>query len=116
MRKSIVFDIKTPKVFYCPQEKPSNLEQMIVQSKPLEKLCEFGGISGKIPSNQKSDCFNDLDESEFACQEKERILQRISSLEENNSMDQKNNDEEEEIHFKSNKKSSKEVEKKKKKN
>lgn len=72
MRKSIVFDIKTPKVFYCPQEKPADLSKMIVQSRPLEKLCEFNG--GNIPKNYASDCYNDIDESDYACAEKERIM------------------------------------------
>lgn len=76
MRKSIVFDIKTPKVFYCPQEKPTDLEKMIVVSKPLDKLCEFGG--GKLPKDYRSDCYNDIDESDYACAEKERIMLRIN--------------------------------------
>lgn len=38
MRKSIVFDMKTPKVFFCPQEKPTDMSKMIVQAKPLDKL------------------------------------------------------------------------------
>lgn len=76
MRKSIVFDLKTPKVFFCPQEKPTDLDKMIVQSRPLEKLCEFGG--GKIPKDYRSDCYNDIDESEYACAEKDRIMLRIN--------------------------------------
>ena len=76
MRKSIVFDIKTPKVFYCPQEKPADLSKMIVQARPLDKLCEFGGT--KLPKNYASDCYNDIDESDYACAEKERILLRIN--------------------------------------
>src|SRR2546421_11395930 len=76
MRKSIVFDLKTPKVFFCPQEKPTDLNQMIVQARPLEKLCEFGGK--KLPKDYRSDCYNDIDESDYACAEKERILLRIN--------------------------------------
>lgn len=76
MRKSIVFDIKTPKVFYCPQEKPTDLNKMIVQARPLDKLCEFGGQ--KLPKDYASDCYNDIDESDYACAEKERILLRIN--------------------------------------
>lgn len=71
-RKSIVFDIKTPKVFYCPQEKPSDLNKMIVKAKPLESLCEFGGKSK--PKDEPSDCYNDVDETEFACEEKKRFM------------------------------------------
>lgn len=72
MRKSIVFDPKTPKVFYCPQEKPTDLAKMIVRARPLEKLCEFDGEP--IPKHYDSDCYNDIDESEYACAEKARIL------------------------------------------
>lgn len=74
-RKSIVFDIKTPKVFYCPQEKLSDYTKMIVKAKPLEKLCEFEG-KGK-PKGSPSDCYNDVDETEFACDEKKRFLLRL---------------------------------------
>lgn len=72
MRKSIVFDPKTPKVFYCPQEKPVDMSKMIVKAIPLEKLCEFGPSVG-VPKNGHSDCYNDVDESEYACAEKQRI-------------------------------------------
>lgn len=72
MRKSIVFDIKTPKVFYCPQDKPTNLDKMIVQSRPLDKLCEYGGKG--VPKKARSDCYNDVDETEYACAEKQRIM------------------------------------------
>lgn len=71
-RKSIVFDIKTPKVFYCPQEKQSDYSKTIVKAKPLEKLCEFEGKPK--PKGSPSDCYNDVDETEFACDEKKRFL------------------------------------------
>lgn len=80
MRKSIVFNKKTPDVFYCPQRKPTGFDKMIVQAKPLSKLCEHGG--NKLPSDYKSDCYNDVDESEYACKEKYRIM--VSQL--NNSL------------------------------
>lgn len=67
-----MFDLKTPKVFYCPQEKPSVADKMIVKAQPLDKLCEFGG-QGK-PKGAKSDCYNDVDESEFACDEMKRFM------------------------------------------
>ncbi|XP_053214027.1 uncharacterized protein LOC128398190 [Panonychus citri] len=76
MRKSIVFDIKTPKVFYCPQEKPDDLKKMIVKSIPLDKLCEYQGQN--VPKNSRSDCYNDIDETEYACAEKQRILLRVN--------------------------------------
>lgn len=74
-RKSIVFDIKTPKVFYCPQEKQANSEKTIVMAKPLDKLCEFKGQPK--PRGTPSDCYNDVDETEFACDEKKRFMVSI---------------------------------------
>lgn len=71
-RKSIVFDSKTPNVFYCPQEKPTDVGKMIVKAKPLDKLCEFGGKSK--PKGEPTDCYNDVDETQFACDEKRRFL------------------------------------------
>ncbi|XP_054163619.1 uncharacterized protein LOC128961409 [Oppia nitens] len=76
MRKSIVFDPKTPKVFYCPQEKPIDMSKMIVKAIPLEKLCEYG--PNGLPKKAKSDCYNDIDESDYACAEKLRIEMRIN--------------------------------------
>ncbi|XP_066582321.1 uncharacterized protein [Prorops nasuta] len=74
MRKSIVFDKNTPDVFYCPQHKPTGFEKMIVKARPLSKLCQFEG--GPIPEDYKSDCYNDVDETEYACKEKYRIMMR----------------------------------------
>jgi len=76
MRKSIVFDIKTPKVFYCPQDKPSNMDKMIVKAISLDKLCEYDGNG--VPKHSGSDCYNDIDESDYACAEKQRIMLRIN--------------------------------------
>ncbi|XP_015594275.1 uncharacterized protein LOC107267288 isoform X2 [Cephus cinctus] len=78
MRKSIVFDKNTPDVFYCPQHKPTGFEKMIVRAKPLSKLCQFEG--GPIPEDYKSDCYNDVDETEYACKEKYRIMKRFRNL------------------------------------
>ena len=77
-RKTIVFDLKTPKVFYCPQEKPADPEKLIVKARPLEKLCQFEGKPR--PRNQPSDCYNDVDETEFACDEKRRFMVSISRV------------------------------------
>ena len=74
LRKSIVYDKNTPDVFYCPQHKPIGFEKMIVRAKPLSRLCQFGG--GTIPEDYKSDCYNDVDETEYACKEKYRIMVR----------------------------------------
>ncbi|XP_035735193.1 uncharacterized protein LOC118447398 isoform X3 [Vespa mandarinia] len=75
IRKSIVFDKNTPDVFYCPQHKPTGFEKMIVKAKPLWRLCQFEGKP--IPEDYKSDCYNDVDESEYACKEKYRIMMRL---------------------------------------
>lgn len=48
---------------------------MIVRSRPLKKLCEFDGK--KPPEDYKSDCYNDIDESDYACKEKNRIMVNI---------------------------------------
>merc|ERR1711953_664043 len=64
-RQSIVFHEETPDVFYCPQEKPIS----------LDGLCEHEGRG--LPENYKSDCWNDVDETEYACQEKKRILLQL---------------------------------------
>ena len=79
MRKSIVYDKNTPDVFYCPQQKPTGFEKMIVNAKPLSRLCQFEGKS--VPPDYKSDCYNDVDETEYACKEKYRIMKRIKNLE-----------------------------------
>ena len=81
-RQSIIFNEKTPDVFYCPQviivpgrgncplytefqEKPISIDRMLVKSKPMKKLCEYEGRG--LPENVKSDCWNDVDETEYAC-------------------------------------------------
>eukprot|EP00096_Caligus_rogercresseyi_P008954 TRINITY_DN2944_c0_g1_i1.p1 TRINITY_DN2944_c0_g1~~TRINITY_DN2944_c0_g1_i1.p1 ORF type:complete len:142 (+),score=45.42 TRINITY_DN2944_c0_g1_i1:84-509(+) len=74
-RQSIVFYEETPSLFYCPQEKAISLGGMIVKAKPLEQLCEHGGKG--LPEDYVSDCWNDVDETEYACQEKERILLKL---------------------------------------
>ncbi|XP_055849994.1 uncharacterized protein LOC129914681 isoform X2 [Episyrphus balteatus] len=76
MRKSIVFDKKTPDVFYCPMQKPSTMNKLIVRSRPLHKLCEYEGQP--LPEDYKSDCYQDIDESDYACKEKYRIMKRFS--------------------------------------
>ncbi|XP_050539739.1 uncharacterized protein LOC126904614 isoform X1 [Daktulosphaira vitifoliae] len=75
MRKSIVYDKKTPNVFYCPLNKPTGFDKLLVHSRPLKKLCEFDGKP--LPEDYKSDCFQDVDETEYACKEKYRIMMRL---------------------------------------
>lgn len=72
MRKSIVFDKNTPEVFYCPTQKPTGFDKLIVRARPLHKLCEHEGKP--LPEDYKSDCYKDMDESDFACKEKYRIM------------------------------------------
>jgi len=74
-RQSIIFNENTPDVFYCPQEKPISIDRMLVKSKPMKKLCEYEGRG--LPENVKSDCWNDVDETEYACSEKKRIMLRL---------------------------------------
>ncbi|XP_017774691.1 PREDICTED: uncharacterized protein LOC108561327 [Nicrophorus vespilloides] len=74
MRKSIVYDKNTPTVFYCPIHKPSGFEKLIVKARPLKKLCEFEGKP--LPEDYKSDCYENVDESDYACKEKYRIMMR----------------------------------------
>ncbi|XP_030384570.1 uncharacterized protein LOC115631861 isoform X2 [Scaptodrosophila lebanonensis] len=76
MRKSIVFDKRTPDVFYCPMRKPTSMNKLIVKSRPLHKLCEYDG--NDLPSDYKSDCYDDIDESTYACKEKHRIMKRFA--------------------------------------
>ena len=39
---------------------------MIVKSRAMKKLCEYEGRP--LPDDYKSDCWNDVDETEYACQ------------------------------------------------
>jgi len=74
-RQAIIFNENTPDVFYCPQEKPISIDRMLVKSRPMKKLCEHEGRA--IPKGSKSDCWNDVDETEYACTEKKRIMLRL---------------------------------------
>ncbi|XP_037071819.1 uncharacterized protein LOC119102028 isoform X1 [Pollicipes pollicipes] len=85
MRKSIVYNPKTPDVFYCPLYKPKSFDDMLVKSRPLSKLCEFKGRP--LPADYRSDCYGDVDETEFACAEKHRILMRLNPPGSENAID-----------------------------
>ena len=50
---------------YYFKEKPISIDRMLVKSKPMKKLCEYEGRG--LPENVKSDCWNDVDETEYAC-------------------------------------------------
>ena len=45
---------------------------MIVKAIPIHRLCEYQG--GKKPKGYRRDCYNDVDETEFACKERKRIM------------------------------------------
>lgn len=47
-------------------------ELVIFRARPLKKLCEYEG--NPLPEDYKSDCYQDVDESEYACKEKYRIM------------------------------------------
>jgi hypothetical protein len=79
IRKSIIYDKKTPDVFYCPQEKHDGMNNMLVKAKPLSKLCEYN--AGTLPEGYKSDCYGNVDETLWACKEKKRIMKRREKLE-----------------------------------
>jgi len=79
IRKSIVYDKNTPDVFYCPQEKPEGMNNMLVKARPLSKLCEYKG--GDLPEGYKSDCYGNVDETIYACKEKRRIMKRKEKVE-----------------------------------
>ncbi|EFA04956.2 uncharacterized protein LOC103313420 isoform X2 [Tribolium castaneum] len=80
MMRSIVFDKNTPDVFYCPIQKPTGFDKMIVKARPLKKLCEFEGEP--LPDDYKSDCYQDMDETKYACKEKYRIMKRLKKASE----------------------------------
>jgi len=61
--------------FIVHKKKPVSLEGMIVKARPLKTLCEHQGRG--LPDEYKSDCWNDVDETEFACSEKKRILLKL---------------------------------------
>merc|ERR1711962_1050378 len=75
-RQSVIFNENTPDVFYCPQDKPISIDRMLVKSKPMKKLCEHEGRP--LPEGAKSDCWNDVDETEYACSEKSGLCCDLS--------------------------------------
>ena len=46
-----------------------------LQAKPLNKLCEHEGK--RLPRSYESDCWGDVDETEYACSAKKRILLKL---------------------------------------
>lgn len=49
-----------------------HLIEFLFRARPLKKLCEFEGKP--LPEDYKSDCYQDVDETEYACKEKYRIM------------------------------------------
>lgn len=64
--------------FECLQPLDISLLVIFLRAHPLSKLCEYEG--GDKPKNAKSDCFNDVDEAEFACKEKYRIMVSLNLI------------------------------------
>lgn len=56
----------------------AGFDKMIVRARPLKKLCEHDG--NPLPEDYKSDCYNDVDETSYACKEKYRIMVRTGPL------------------------------------
>jgi len=79
IKRSIIYDKKTPDVFYCPQDKPNGMNNMLVKAKPLAKLCEYQATD--LPEGYKSDCYGNVDETIWACKEKRRIMKRREKME-----------------------------------
>lgn len=52
----------------------SHVSRLIFRAQSIEKLCEFGG---ELPDEYESDCYKDVDESDYACKEKYRIMVSI---------------------------------------
>lgn len=44
---------------------------LIFRARPLKKLCDQGK---PLPEDYKSDCYQDVDETDYACKEKYRIM------------------------------------------
>jgi len=52
------------------------IQMNFFRARPLHKLCEYEG--NPLPPEYKSDCYLDIDESDYACKEKYRIM--VSSI------------------------------------
>lgn len=49
-----------------------NNPDLSFRAHPLSKLCEYEGAG--VPKDGKTDCYQNVDETEFACKEKYRIM------------------------------------------
>ncbi|XP_070497000.1 uncharacterized protein [Chironomus tepperi] len=77
LRKMIIYDKKNPDIFYCPTSNSKHqvsIDKMIVKAHPISKLCEHEGNG--VPKDSRHDCYQDVDETDFACKEKYRIMLR----------------------------------------
>lgn len=74
----VVLNENSPRVFYCLQ-KPASAKTTALRSKkilkamPIDRLCQYGPAV-KRPKDEPADCYNDVDESAEACDEKKRFL------------------------------------------
>ncbi|KAG5676814.1 hypothetical protein PVAND_006622 [Polypedilum vanderplanki] len=81
MRKMIVYDKKNPDIFYCPtatSKYQTSIDKMIVKAHSINKLCEYEGNGVPLEGNHRHDCYQDVDETDFACKEKYRIMKLYS--------------------------------------
>lgn len=46
------------------------------RARPIHKLCEYEGV---LPDSYEPDCYKDVDESDYACKEKYRIMVSMTS-------------------------------------
>lgn len=47
------------------------------RARPIHKLCEY---EGNLPDDYEPDCYKDVDESDYACKEKYRIMVSMPKL------------------------------------
>lgn len=52
------------------------------RARPIHKLCEY---EGNLPDDYEPDCYKDVDESDYACKEKYRIMVSMPKLGESSS-------------------------------
>ena len=45
---------------------------LLFRAHPISKLCEYEGNG--VPKDSRHDCYQDVDETDFACKEKYRIM------------------------------------------
>lgn len=105
----LIYTQKNPDIFYCPtatSKHQTSIDKMIVKwvyyhicknpweilftvslvyftfrAHPINKLCEYEGNGVPKEGKHRHDCYEDVDETDFACKEKYRIMvSRLSGL------------------------------------